>query len=354
MSIDLPTMNLPMLNEFDGASTIVNMIANTNPLYSAFKIYGDADNQYYLASEMASLVQINNIDNILKNWSPDEYIVAKVENSNKPVKFLTDHGLYRILFMNGTPVGDAFRHFVYVVLDKLKRDHIVRLTDAQEEMRKSFALELHNATNYLNLKINNLEKEVETSWGRIRKSNEYAEEKNSESAGLLQYVSKLEQHIIELEDRLYKSEMQEKLDADSSGVSDVMFNYLRDKVMTYKVYIYLMPCKDDNDYNYDHKLYDLINEPNEYHVMYYRLSTNDTCVRGRIIKKIQFETPNQLNSMRNLLSTYINSGDTYLCELHAILEAYYETINTPAIEAQKNKMDDIKLTLSKLGIDRYV
>lgn len=344
MSID----NLPVLDEVKGSANIVDLVArNINPIYSVLKIYGSADIPYYSANEVGQLLEIKNIDQTIKQFTSRECIVTRVKGFDKPLKLLTEHGLYRILFINKTPVGEVFREFVYMVLDKLKQQRVVHLNDVQTDMQQKFSVELQNATNYLQLKVQNLELEIMSNAKTLRKTFELAHRKEQESADLAQHMQHLSAKLITLEERLLRYELRETVDPTSD---EALLEYLKAKYMKIKIFIYLMPSRDDSDYNYDYKIYNIYNTPDDYDVMYYRLSRSDTCVRGRIVKELFLEAENQFVELKNLLNNDCmpQGQDTYLCDLNNINEYYVNVRSVPIVEKRKIKMNEIENSLSIL------
>lgn len=316
-------MSLVKLDEVKDAKSIINLMASTtNPRFSALKIYGSTLNPCYMPSDIGFLLDIKNVDSVTKNFTSREIIFASIIGHDKPVKLLTEHGLYRLLFINNTSVGEVFREFVYMVLDKLKEQRVAHLDNIQEEMKKKFNEELVKASEYLTTKLQNLELEVSANASTIKRNAQLAHKKSQDAAELLYINQQLETKISILESRLLRVESQDKydeIDADRKYMK-----YLESKYMKVKIYIYLMPSKDDIDYDYDYKNYSISNPPDDSDVMYYRISKNENCTKGVIVKILYFETEACFTKFKTALEENIDqiTSDTYLCDLIAINELY--------------------------------
>lgn len=338
-------MSLPTYEEIKSASSIVEFVANnTNPLYSSLKIYGSVEMPLYSATEVAKLLEIDKVDNVVKHFTNRECIYANVPSINGTARLLTEHGLYRLLFINNTPVGEVFREFVYMVLDQLKTYKTVHLDSVQDSMRKQFSAEIQQATKYLQEKVQQLELEVLANSKTLRRTSELAHRKEQEAANLSQHAQQLNTKVLIMQERLLRAELNNQPDDESD---EALFKYLLVKYMKVKLYVYLMPCKNESDDHYDYSDFSYENIPDENDEMYYRLSRNNTCVKGSIIKDLYFEHENQFNDLKNSLATFAR-GDSYLCELSTINENYLAIRSQPIAEKKKIRKAEINNILSNI------
>lgn len=346
--------DLLVYEELKDTKSIIDLVAkNTNTSFAILKIYGSTEIPLYSAHEIAQLIEIKNIDRELKHFGPRECVYAKVRDANgseKAMKLLTEHGLYRIMFINRTPVGEVFREFVYMVLDKLKSQRIVQLENVQDDMKKHFAAEIANATQYLQTKVQNLESEIMANGKHMRRNVALLHEKEQEAAQLSYAAQQLGTKVSVLEERLLRAELH---DAQPLESDEALLEYLKDKYMKVKLYVYLMPCKDDSDYNYNHMDYDIMNLPDENDMMYFRLSRNNSCIKGRMIKELAFEHESQLIEFKDAMinesmhNTTPLSNDTYFCELAIINEFYVTARSKPIVEKKNKRRQEILSILSQ-------
>ena len=344
-------MSAPIYEEIKHATSIIDLIArDTNSVFTGFKIYGSIDKPLYPVNDIAQLLEIKNVDSVIKQFQSSECIVAQISNGDKStnVRLLTEHGLYRFLFINNTPVGEIFRAFVYKVLDELRIQRVVHLDAVQAEMKKEFSAEIKRATEYLQLKIQNLEIEVSANAKTVRRSIELAFNKEQEAADLSQHTQSLMVRNNQLKEQLLRAELNNQTDVESD---EALFEYLRDKYMKIKVFIFLMPCKDGGDDDYNCNNFDIQNPPDEYELMYYRLSRNDACKKGKIIRELYLEHENQFVDLKAALAkssqVQLQSTDTYHCELSIIIECYLDVRAQPIIEKRKVRKNEVEEAIDK-------
>ncbi len=105
--------------EVKEANQLIQFVAHqTNPIFSALKIYGTAQAPLYIASEIGHILDIKNIDRTTKLYTPRECFYARIrivdpqtgQNVDRNTKLLTKHGIYRIMFDSTSPVGEVFRN----------------------------------------------------------------------------------------------------------------------------------------------------------------------------------------------------------------------------------------------------
>ena len=342
--------DLPIFEEIKDVQVYVQEASkqfNINPLCSVLKIYGSKKFPLYHIVEVSKILEIKNIDNVVKHFTQKELVTAiiKDDNGNKKVsKLFTEHGMYRIMMINSSPIGEIFREFIYLVLDKLKDDGIVHLEKIQNDLQNNFQEELKNATNYLQLKIQNLELEIASSSKIIRRNTELMHKKIMESSNLSQEQHQLKAKISVLEERLLKVELDIQTDAESD---EALLDYLKAKYMK-KYLIYLLPDKRGEDDSYDYKNYDLSNPPDENDVMCYRITPRE-CKTGRLVKEIYFEYESHFIDLKNRLNNINNKqADTFIGELEIIIELSNEIRSGPILDIKKTKRTLIENSLAEM------
>lgn len=339
--------------EIKGSGSLIQMVSQQyNPVYSALKIYGSAQYPLYVASDLGQILDIKHVDRVIKTYTPHECITAKIRILNfdgqfveKNTKLLTKHGMYRLMFDSNSPVGEVFREFVYMILDKLADDGIVHLKTVQSEMQSQFAEELDKATKYLQNKIQNLEHEIMASLRITRRATELMHNKEQEAGKLSQEAQALQMKIFKLEQKLLIAELSEEQTDEEQ-----LLEYLKTKYLK-RYLVYLLPSKDDE---YDYKDFNLGSPPDENEEMNYRITSRE-CKTGSLVKEIYFECDAQFVELRNKLfdnsslknpSAKIN--DIIHCDLYTINELTNDIRNRPIVEKKHERRTQIEVTLAEM------
>lgn len=340
---------MSVYNEVKEVHNIIDFVAsNTSQLFSVLKIYGSVKTPLYSSLDIAKILEIKNIDGILKQFTIRECINARTDNSDKPIRLLTEHGLYRILFMNNTPLGEIFREFVYMVLDKLKDEGEVKLIDVQKNMQTEFADEIKKATDYLKQRIENLEVEILSASKILRRNTEMLHSKEHANGLLSQNAQNLRMKINVLESRLLRAELNDNIDITSD---EALLTYLKNKHMI-KYFVYLMPCRDEVDDCYNYNDYSIHNTPEEDSVMYYRISKNDACIKGVVAYELFLENDAYFAELKKRLTTDTTimqkTSDTVYCDFATLREHYLDVRSMPLVEKKKTKALEIEKMLQEL------
>jgi prophage antirepressor-like protein len=349
----------PIYEEIKEAGPLIQMVSEqTNPVYSAIKIYGNSQYPLYVASDLGQILDIKNVDRVIKTYTPRECISAKIRMTDphtgqlvdKNTKLLTKHGMYRLMFDSNSPVGEVFREFVYMVLDKLTNDGIVHLKAVQSEMQAQFSEEIDKATKYLQVKVQNLEHEIMTSSRITRRATELMHNKEQEAGRLSQESQALQMKIHNLEQKLLSAELSNDLDQSDE---EQLLEYLKAKYLK-RYLVYLLPTKDEDEASYDYTEYSLSNPPDESDTLYYRITTRE-CKIGNLVKEIYLETDAQFVELKNKLfdrsvikNPSAKANDILLCDLYIINELANDIRNRPITERKKEKRAQIEASLSEM------
>ena len=340
---------MSVYEEIKDSRKVIESVAKTiNPLFSILKTYGTVQHPMCAAADVAKLLDIKSVDNMVKGFTAKECVNARVrdENGERVCKLLTKHGMYRVLFNSHTPLGEVVREFIYIVLDKLEDEGVVYLKDVQKDMNEQFNTELKRAVEYLQNRVQCLETEISASSRILRRNTELMHIKEAENNKLSQERQALKMKIHNLQEQLIRAELDE-LRKENSDES--LFEYLKSKYMRSKVYVYLLPSRDDSDYNYDYKDYDIDNPPDENDTMYYRLSKNNDLKVGRLVYESCFELDSHFGELKARLSYDNKTSDVILCELSLIAEHVEQIRMAPLIEKKKEKRQALEASLSEMG-----
>ena len=100
-----------------------------------FKVYGDIDEPLFLAKDVANMIEHSDVSKMVKAVDEDE----KVKNSTltlggeQEAWFLTEAGLYEILFQSRKPIAKAFKKEVKAILKELRKTGVVITESATDE-----------------------------------------------------------------------------------------------------------------------------------------------------------------------------------------------------------------------------
>lgn len=327
--------------EVKEATQLISFAAQqTKPIFGSLKIYGTKEFPLYNADEIAHILEVKNIDKVLKFYTNKEYIVGNIKISDKKIescKLLTRHGMYRIMFSNNTVVGEIFREFVYMVLDRLIDDGSAHLKQIQLDMNAQFSEEIQKATKYLQTRIQNLEHELNGATRITRRATEIMHNKELEACQLSQEAQRLSMQVYNLERQALHQQLSDK------GTDDEKFiDYLKAKYLK-KYYVFLLPDKDDE---YDHSDYNLSNPPDDNDDMYYKIVPKPDLKSGSLVHEIYFENDSYYAELQSKLSQYATTKkDVYKCSLYEITDLSNTIRNLPVTEARKNKILEISKAL---------
>lgn len=335
--------------ELQNSRELIESVAKEiNPLFAILKTYGSKKHPLCNANDVAKLLEIKSADSMVKGFNASECIFAKIKNAEGEhnCKLLTKRGIYRVLFNSHTPLGEVVREFIYKVLDKLEEEGVVHLENIQKDMSENFAEEIKKSTAYLRERVSCLEAEIYASNRILRRNTEIMHNKEHENNKLSQEKRDLKMKINHLQKQLMKAELDE---TRTDTTDDCLFRYLKAKYMKVKVFVYLLPCKDDNDDNYNYKNFDIENTPDENETMYYRISKSDDLKNGVVVYETCFETEAQFVELKNKLhAPGTKPSEILFCELSLITDYVDQIRYAPVIEKKKEKRQSIEVTLAEM------
>ena len=100
----------------------LKLIKQQEILGKDFKVYGDAENPFFKAKDVASWIEIHNVSQMLQTIDEDEKGIYKVDTlgGKQEVLCLTENGLYEVLMLSRKPIAKAFKKEVKKVLHSLR------------------------------------------------------------------------------------------------------------------------------------------------------------------------------------------------------------------------------------------
>jgi prophage antirepressor-like protein len=121
---------------------------NNNELHTEIIIKGTIENPLFRACDIGEILEISNVRSTIQNFDDTEKItqMIKTEGGLQNVTFLTEKGLYKILFKSRKPIAEQFQNWVCEVIKEIRLNGFYNL---QKQ------LELKNEENKTKIYIEN-------------------------------------------------------------------------------------------------------------------------------------------------------------------------------------------------------
>ncbi|MBR2005607.1 MAG: Bro-N domain-containing protein [Thermoguttaceae bacterium] len=102
----------------------LQVIDSRDVLGRRFEVYGTFEEPLFLAKDVAEMIEHEDVSSMLRNIDEDEKMVLRLlsgELGGNPNKwFLTENGLYEVLFQSRKPIAKAFKAEVKKILKELR------------------------------------------------------------------------------------------------------------------------------------------------------------------------------------------------------------------------------------------
>jgi len=144
----------------------------TNNFHIPIKIIGTHDNPLFCAYSIAEILDITNIRMTIQNFDETEKVSQIFETKRGPqnVSFLTEKGLYKVLFRSRSQIAEKFQDWICEVIKEIRLNGQYKLQqqlkEKEEELKikeeefKSKEKELQNKENELKVELDDKEKEL--------------------------------------------------------------------------------------------------------------------------------------------------------------------------------------------------
>ena len=109
---------------------------NSNNLHTEIIIKGDINNPLFRASDIGTVLEISNIRTSINNFNETEKVVHTMVTlgGSQQVTFLTEKGLYKVLFKSRKPIAEKFQNWVCEVIKEIRLNG---LYDLQKELEQA-------------------------------------------------------------------------------------------------------------------------------------------------------------------------------------------------------------------------
>lgn len=111
---------------------------NTNSLHTEILIRGTHEEPLFRASDVGEILEMSNIRVTIQNYDETERHVSTTYTSTGPkqVTFLTEKGLYKVLFKSRKPIAEKFQNWVCDVIKELRLKGIYELNQQLEQAKE--------------------------------------------------------------------------------------------------------------------------------------------------------------------------------------------------------------------------
>ena len=109
---------------------------NTNDLHTEIVIKGTIDDPLFRASDVGVVLELSNIRATIVDFDDSEKVVNKVYTLGgaQEVTFLTEKGLYKVLFRSRKPIAQKFQNWVCEVIKEIRLKGIYKM---ENEIKKA-------------------------------------------------------------------------------------------------------------------------------------------------------------------------------------------------------------------------
>ena len=117
---------------------------NSNKLHTEIVIKGTYDKPLFRASDIANILEMSNIRATIQHFDNTEKVVNSIDTlgGNQQVTFLTEKGLYKILFKSRKPIAEQFQNWVCEVIIELRKTGIYSLQKELEKTKQDYDKQL--------------------------------------------------------------------------------------------------------------------------------------------------------------------------------------------------------------------
>jgi prophage antirepressor-like protein len=115
---------------------------NTNSLHTEIVIRGTHEEPLFRASDIGVVLDIANIRTSIQHFDDSERHVHTMDTSTGPkqVTFLTEKGLYKVLFKSRKPIAEKFQNWVCEVIKELRLKGVYDLKQQLEKAKEEILL----------------------------------------------------------------------------------------------------------------------------------------------------------------------------------------------------------------------
>jgi prophage antirepressor-like protein len=279
---------------------------NENNLHTEIVIKGTYDEPLFRANDIGEILEMSNIRAHIQNFDKSEKVVNTIDTlgGSQQVTFLTEKGLYKVLFKSRKPIAEKFQNWVCEVIKEIRlngmydlKKQLTQIEDIknkemeekiikQKELEREKVLlkEYNNAGNmiYIIKVKNNEDGSYIVKIGESRKgiTERYNECKTKHKNILLLNCFSVDKS------KDFESFIKNHSTIKPNNITDLLGHesetelFLIGKNLTYQI---LLKIIDDNIHNYNYKVSELLKE-NE--LLKYQIQNNQNNINNELLMEI--------------------------------------------------------------------
>jgi len=135
---------------------------NSNSLHTEIVIKGTCEEPLFRANDIGEILEMSNIRAHIQHFNESEKVVNTIDTlgGSQQVTFLTEKGLYKVLFKSRKPIAEKFQNWVCEVIKEIRLNGVYDLQKQLEKQKIETQLLEQNKNKEIELKIIK-EKELE-------------------------------------------------------------------------------------------------------------------------------------------------------------------------------------------------
>ena len=112
---------------------------NSNQLHTEIVIKGTYNDPLFRASDIGEILEISNIRSTIKDFDETEkssVVINDGTSGNPNITFLTEKGLYNVLFISRKPIAKTFKNWVFTIIKEIRLNGEYKLNKENEELKQ--------------------------------------------------------------------------------------------------------------------------------------------------------------------------------------------------------------------------
>lgn len=128
---------------------------NNNELHTEIIIKGTIENPLFRACDIGEILEISNVRSTIQHFDDTEKITQLIKTGGglQNVTFLTEKGLYKILFKSRKPIAEQFQNWVCEVIKEIRLNGFYNLQKQLELKNKETEIQIYKENQLINEKV---------------------------------------------------------------------------------------------------------------------------------------------------------------------------------------------------------
>jgi prophage antirepressor-like protein len=128
---------------------------NNNELHTEIIIKGTIENPLFRACDIGEILEISNVRSTIQNFDDTEKITQLIKTGGglQNVTFLTEKGLYKILFKSRKQIAEQFQNWVCEVIKEIRLNGFYNLQKQLELKNKETKIQIHSENQFTNERV---------------------------------------------------------------------------------------------------------------------------------------------------------------------------------------------------------